>query len=1094
MSHQDTDTIDRDPGTGIVIDAGVCPARTPLQPGDPARVGGYRLTARLGAGGMGVVYLGVAGDGRVVAVKVMRPELADDPEFRARFGREVATASRVRGARTVRVIDSGTDARGPFLVTEYAAGPSLASLVEAAGPLGAGALCGLAAGLAEALNVIHTAGVVHRDLKPSNVIMTIDGPKVIDFGIAQVQDSISLTRAGTTVGSVAFMAPEQIDGQVGPAADIFSWAVTVAYAASGQYPFGSGPTDAVKYRIRHAWPDTTAVPGALRPMVDAALAKRPQDRPAAHEIIDQLAAPSAPAALAHAADSGPMPTVLSADRPPAAQLGHQLSPVSERYTESFPRSVPGSAGSGRERRAGRRRAGRRTAVAVSAAGLAAATVAGLVLGVGHGTHAASHGASSRPAATMATYPGQLSRGVFQTISRITSFGDTIVATGEQTSDGVVRQQFLVSTNGGASWRVAPVQAAGGGQAPLGFPAVRLAGGPRGWLAVGAQSTWTSRNGQSWTLAAGHGITPMLPGDQMWVLNSTSDGFLAAGTGTGAHGGTQAVIWTSRNGLTWQRMTAAQLGLAGPGETVQSIKYVTSFGDDTVIAGPLSNGQTGAWLSSDGGSVWTPVSVPADHGAGAGLAGLGFDASGLIAVRPGVSPTGEADGVAYFSPNGQSWRYAGTIAAAGGWTPSLVKGSDDGFVVAGTAGDENLVAFTSTGTGTTWQSTASLGYSGDESLNGATVGANTAIVVGSATATATGQQPVFLKATAGGGIQPVSLASIPGAVVPEVTVKNMAVADGQQVAVGSADGYPAIWHKALRGGSWKLVSSLSLVSPAQPGLAALSSVTHGPDGWLAVGANGANAPVVYTSANGVTWRRAATVAADLADVNGTVVGVSAAAGPAGYAIVGKVKEPNGGCLADVWWSPNLITWTRAHDENDTGGSSQVLSIASLPHGFVSVGSHNGQPAVWTTVNGTAWTTTVLPLPSGTQGAFAQVAVHGDEVFALGGQFKGNVTTPLAEISLDGGWFWQQVPFRVPGTVTAVTADAGGFAVAAQSGSQAAVWTSGNGTTWTPAAARGLSGTGAKQIMALAPAGSTVTGFGSVATQQSWQPVTLSVLVR
>ena len=188
------------------------------------------------------------------------------------------------------------------------------------------------------------------------------------------------------------------------------------------------------------------------------------------------------------------------------------------------------------------------------------------------------------------YPGQQQRGVFQTVNRIVASGDTIVTMGSQTSDGVVRQQFFVSGNGGASWRLAPVHAAGGGpggQPPLGHPAARLAGGPGGWLAVGPQAIWTSPNGLSWTLAATHGITPMLPGDGMWVLNSTSDGFLAAGVAAAPDHTTQAVIWTSRDGVTWQRKTAAQLGLAGPGETVQSISYVTARGTDTVISGQVT---------------------------------------------------------------------------------------------------------------------------------------------------------------------------------------------------------------------------------------------------------------------------------------------------------------------------------------------------------------------------------------------------------------------------------------------------------------------------------------------------------------------------
>jgi len=263
-------------------------ARAPLQPTDPERVGRYRLVARLGAGGMGVVYLAETGDGQPVAVKVLRPELAGTPEFRTRFGREVAALTRVRGVCTVRVIEADTQAPNPFLVTEYADGPSLSEYVDAHGPLDPGMLYGLATGLAEALTAIHAAGIVHRDLKPSNVLLTAAGPRVIDFGIAQALDTTSLTRTGMTVGSAGFMAPEQIMGRAGTAADVFTWAVTVAFAAGGRPPFGTGPSDAIMYRIVHAAPDTSAVPPDLRPLVEAALAKDPQARPTAAQLLGRL--------------------------------------------------------------------------------------------------------------------------------------------------------------------------------------------------------------------------------------------------------------------------------------------------------------------------------------------------------------------------------------------------------------------------------------------------------------------------------------------------------------------------------------------------------------------------------------------------------------------------------------------------------------------------------------------------------------------------------------------------------------------------------------------------------------------------------------
>jgi predicted Ser/Thr protein kinase len=266
-----------------------------LREDDPARIGRYRLTARLGEGGMGVVYLAETDDGDLVAVKVLRPELIGDAELRARFDREVETLQRIQGVCTVRVIDADTGGRKPFLVTEYVDGPSLTEYTDLHGPLDPEMLYGLATGLAEALTAIHAAGVAHRDLKPSNVLLAADGPKVIDFGIAQVMDATALTKTGMTVGSAGFMAPEQIRGRAGTAADIFAWAVTVSYAASGQSPFGSGTSHAIMYRILYEQPDIGPIPPLLRPMVTAALDKEPVARPAAVELLAQLtSAPTRP--------------------------------------------------------------------------------------------------------------------------------------------------------------------------------------------------------------------------------------------------------------------------------------------------------------------------------------------------------------------------------------------------------------------------------------------------------------------------------------------------------------------------------------------------------------------------------------------------------------------------------------------------------------------------------------------------------------------------------------------------------------------------------------------------------------------------------
>jgi len=268
-------------------------------------------------------------------------------------------------------------------------------------------------------------------------------------------------------------------------------------------------------------------------------------------------------------------------------------------------------------------------------------------------------------------------------------------------------------------------------------AVRIAGGPRGWLAEGPRAIWTSKNGLSWTLAATHGIDPQQSGDNIGAVTATADGFLAAG-GTGEAGGNHAVIWISHGDTTWQRLTAAQ-GLKVTGTTPAGIQYATSQGNDTLI----SDG-SGVWLSTDGGTSWAQVPVPVNHGATAGISGLSSDGSGLIAVRPGTGAPGAAGGVAYFSANGQVWHFAGLIDPAGGWTPAVVKGSDYGFVVVGATTAGQSVAYASTGTGATWRPTQPLGSTSDIMIYSATVGSRgTVIAVGSA-----GQHVVFIKTSPG----------------------------------------------------------------------------------------------------------------------------------------------------------------------------------------------------------------------------------------------------------------------------------------------------------------------------------------------------------
>ncbi|MGP3984607.1 protein kinase domain-containing protein [Streptomyces sp. KR80] len=257
---------------------------------DPEYAGRYRLEARLGSGGMGVVHLARSASGLRLAVKVVHADFAADDEFRARFRQEVTAARRVSGAFTAPVVDADLDAAQPWMATLYIPGPTLAEHVKGNGPLAPDEVKRLAAGLAEALRDIHRAGVVHRDLKPGNVLLAEDGPKVIDFGISRPSDSDLRTETGKLIGTPPFMAPEQFQRprSVGPAADVFALGSVLVHAATGSGPFDSESPYLVAYQVVHDEADLTGVPGDLVPLIRACLAKDPADRPTPDALMELL--------------------------------------------------------------------------------------------------------------------------------------------------------------------------------------------------------------------------------------------------------------------------------------------------------------------------------------------------------------------------------------------------------------------------------------------------------------------------------------------------------------------------------------------------------------------------------------------------------------------------------------------------------------------------------------------------------------------------------------------------------------------------------------------------------------------------------------
>lgn len=274
-----------------------------LRPDDPSRIGPYRLLARLGAGGMGEVYLARSAGGRTLAVKLVRSELASEPEFRRRFAQEIASARRVGGEWTAPVLDADTEAESPWVATGYVPGPSLHEVIaERPEPLPERSVRILGNRLARALTAIHEAGLVHRDLKPANILVTIDGPRVIDFGIARALDAVTadgkLTRTGAVIGSPGYMSPEQVRGEpLTAASDVFSLGSVLAFAATRRQPFSSSDSGmhAVMYRIAQEPPNLSGLPEGLSELVRDCLAKDPAARPSPAQLVERTAADAADA-------------------------------------------------------------------------------------------------------------------------------------------------------------------------------------------------------------------------------------------------------------------------------------------------------------------------------------------------------------------------------------------------------------------------------------------------------------------------------------------------------------------------------------------------------------------------------------------------------------------------------------------------------------------------------------------------------------------------------------------------------------------------------------------------------------------------------
>jgi len=711
------------------------------------------------------------------------------------------------------------------------------------------------------------------------------------------------------------------------------------------------------------------------------------------------------------------------------------------------------------------------------------------------------------------------RGITQTLGRVTNVGNEVVAVGSQTGARIDRAQFFVSADGGHSWSLGTVKSATGGVPAPGHGAIFVAGGQGAWVALGPGSIWTSPDGRTWTLAPGNGM-PLAPGDQISAVQRTAAGFIAVGANL--PGGGQArstpVIFTSANGTSWERLAGARLNL---GTGALDVTFAAASGKLILIGGDALKPKRGvpvktgaAWLSSDGGATWQPVAATAaGPGAQPQVAGLAAVNGGFVLLRPAtVAKRPAVD--AFFSPNGVAWTFQSTLSAAAGFTAGMVNGGPAGAAVTGQAGAAgqggSLTAFV-TSDGRTWRQARPFGAAGSEVVSGVALAPDGTVVTAGISPGPDSRQPVLVLARTGGDPLRVDIGKIPGAVEAQVAVNAVAAQGGNQVAVGSANGFPAVWTSANGGSSWNRALGASPAVLGRPGTQQLTSVTHGPMGWLAVGgvtASAAEHPVVVVSADAARWQAAD---GERAFAGPGLFTQAAAADSRGLVIVGyqKVKQVRNGRVVSVrtvaaaWWSASLTGWQRAGNGTagalDGTGDRRMLAVTAGQAGFVAVGAHGSRPSAWTSADGRTWRQVNVPLPAGTTRAVLEhVASIGRTVAAVGTAVTGTgQTIPFAASSANGGVTWTAAALRDPAgltSVTALTAAGRSFTAAGSYGStpghqNVVVWTSPNGSAWSMAepAGQGLTGPGIQAITSLTASGNTLTGVGFSASPNAEQPV-------
>jgi hypothetical protein len=738
---------------------------------------------------------------------------------------------------------------------------------------------------------------------------------------------------------------------------------------------------------------------------------------------------------------------------------------------------------------------------------AAALVAGgVVVLLGRGGSEGGGGGAKLAGALFPGDPAARSDGRDQELTGVAASGSTVVAVGGEADPGHYRGVFLVSADGGRTFKTADVKGADGGEPGATEVPRVVAGGQGGWVAIGSRPgggvVWTSQDGATWQRQPDAAGDVFGPGNRVTRVIRTDKGFLAIGEHSRKRDFTDSVpaTWLSADGTHWDALTGGQVGIQIRGKVV--LEEVASSGTVILMESahtpkPDKPSFRRAWRSTDGGRTWSPAKIPAPKGTRGLMVGGGQ--AGLVAVRE-VKSGKSYYGQVYTSKDAAKWDKAGKLQPSGYRQVQQLIGTDAGYAGIIQRGRDVLVSRSADGK--SWQEAGTLPAASGRSLLGAAAAGGQTVLVGRDPGNGD-LNPLLAVLDQRGTDVPVDPFKISGAFRKDQAVSAVAAKGAQAVAVGSTGGDAAIWTSA-DGSAWNRARFSGGIS--RPALQRLTSVANGGAGWLAVGDGGGGAlrgPLVLTSADGAIWKPVDTDPVFEKKDDQLLATYGAAAGPAGYVVVGD-DGPSGA----IWFSPDLRTWQRGGGEQrndltaEKNGNRWVRAAAGGQFGFVAAGGMLDpkaggarRPAIWTSADGKKWKLQQLQLPNGlSQGSFNYIAAKGDVLVALGDAVGTRGLVTLGYVSADGGKTWQETKLPAPDSesivrITAVTAASGGFVVAGTAGEDVVAWTSADGTSWQveKPEEEALSGTGRQEITGLAPFKDTVLGVGRTVSESGEQPV-------